>query len=158
MRCPFCGADDDRVVDSRAAEGGETVRRRRECAACGQRFSTLERVEMPTLVVRKRDGRLEPFDPERVLGGMRKATANLDIGPEAVRHAAAAVEARLRAAGRREITSEAVGTDVLAALRELHEVAYLRFASVYKGFTSGEDFARELRTLESRGGDPDRER
>ncbi|MEX0657800.1 MAG: transcriptional regulator NrdR [Egibacteraceae bacterium] len=152
MRCPYCGTDDDRVVDSRAAEDGAAVRRRRQCRACAQRFSTFERAEQPPLSVRKRDGLVEPFSREKVAAGMGKATKNLPVDAAAVRRSVARVEARVRATGAREVASETVGAEVMAALRELDPVAYVRFASVYKGFTSTEDFARELAAL---SGPPD---
>lgn len=148
MRCPYCEVDNDRVVDSRTAEGGAAVRRRRQCLACGHRFSTFERCEQDTLGVRKRSGELEPFDRAKLVAGMGKAAANLAVSADALRRAAAQVEARLRALGRREVTSERVGAEVLHALRDLDPVAYMRFASVYKGFTSPEDFRRELASLE----------
>jgi transcriptional repressor NrdR len=148
VRCPYCSRDDDRVVDSRAAEDGAAVRRRRECRACGQRFSTYERAERAPLMVRKRSGESEPYDRGKVLAGIEKATKNLALDADAARRAAAAVEARLRGLGLREVASEAVGTEVLAVLRDLDPVAYMRFASVYKGFTSPEDFRRELAVLE----------
>jgi transcriptional repressor NrdR len=147
VRCPHCEADDDRVVDSRAVESGKGIRRRRECVACGQRFSTYERVEQQALVVRKRDGDVEPFDSAKLRAGMAKATT-LPIGHAALQAAAARVEARVRALGQAEITSERLGQEVLDALRRLDPVAYLRFASVYKGFTSTEDFRRELELLD----------
>jgi transcriptional repressor NrdR len=148
VRCPYCSIDADRVVDSRAAEEGRAVRRRRECRSCGQRFSTYERAEQSALVVRKRNGTAEPYDRSKVLAGLAKATKNLEVDAEAVRRTAAGVEARLRAPGVREVPSEQVGAEVLAGLRELHHVAYVRFASVYKGFTSPDDFRRELAGLE----------
>lgn len=150
MRCPYCGTDDDRVIDSRAAEDGAAVRRRRECRACAQRFSTYERAEQLALAVRKRDGVVEPFDRDKVAAGMDKATKNLPVDAAALRRAVARVEARVRALGTREVASETVGAEVMAALRELDPVAYVRFASVYKGFTSTEDFARELAALGAR--------
>lgn len=148
MRCPYCSADDDKVVDSRPAEDGAAVRRRRECCACGQRFSTFERVEATPLNVRKRDGTVQPFDPQRVLRGIRRSAANLDLPAEALTHAAARVEGRIRERTGRVVDSEQIGIEVLDALRELNPVAYVRFASVYKGFTSPDDFVRELATLE----------
>jgi transcriptional repressor NrdR len=148
VRCPYCARDDDRVVDSRPAEGGAAVRRRRACNGCGQRFSTYERAEQTPLVVRKRSGETEPYSRDKVLAGIEKATKNLDVGPAALRRAAAAVEARLRSLGVREVASERVGATVLEVLRELDPVAYMRFASVYKGFTSPDDFRRELAVLE----------
>lgn len=148
MRCPFCAADADRVIDSRPAEDGAAIRRRRACGACGQRYSTYERVEMAALTVRKRSGETQPFDPERIHAGIRKATANLDIDGEDVRVAAARVEGAIRAVGSAEIGSDVVGEHVLEALRALHPVAYVRFASVHKSFTSPDDFAREVARLE----------
>jgi transcriptional repressor NrdR len=148
MRCPYCRTDDDRVVDSRAAEGGATIRRRRECRSCGQRFSTYERAETVALVIRKRSGDTESFQREKVQSGIEKAVKNLAVDEHAVRRTVARVEARVRTLGQREVSSSVVGAEVLDALRELDPVAYVRFASVYKGFTSPEDFARELATLE----------
>jgi transcriptional repressor NrdR len=146
VRCPYCSSDRDRVVDSRATEGGAAIRRRRECLVCGQRFSTYERAEHPALTVRKRSGEAEPFDRDKVAAGIAKASSTLDA--QAVRRAAARVEARVRAPGRRVVSSTAIGAAVLEALQELDPVAYMRFASVYKEFTSPEDFARELARLE----------
>ncbi|MDP9405680.1 MAG: transcriptional regulator NrdR [Actinomycetota bacterium] len=154
MRCPYCNADDDAVVDSRPAAGGATVRRRRACRVCGQRFSTVERVEHSPLAVRKRNGTSEPFDRAKLRSGVDKATTNLAVSPEAVARAVAGIEARVRGVGRSEVTSAAVGAEVLAALRTLHPVAYVRFASVHKGFTSPQDFARELAALEADAGPP----
>ncbi len=151
MRCPQCHIDDDRVVDSRSVEGGASVRRRRECNSCGQRFSTYERVEQQTLCVRKRTGELEPFDAAKLRSGMAKATT-LPIGHAALQRAATRVEARVRALGQVEVSSERVGKEVLDALRALDPVAYMRFASVYKGFTSTEDFRRELAQLDEAAG------
>lgn len=148
MRCPYCAADDDRVVDSRPADGGAAVRRRRQCHSCGQRFSTHERPEQSPLAVRKRNGTVEPYDREKVLAGILKATKNLAVGDDDARRAAARVEARLRGLNRRELPSETVGAEVLAALRDLDPVAYMRFASVYKVFTSPDDFRRELANLD----------
>lgn len=148
MRCPYCDVDDDRVIDSRAADNGDAIRRRRECRACGQRFSTYERAEHVPLTVRKRSGAVEPFQRDKVAAGIARATKNLDIDAEDLRRTVAQVEARVRSTGRTQVDSQLVGTEVLAALRDLHEVAYVRFASVYKGFTSPEDFRRELANLE----------
>jgi transcriptional repressor NrdR len=154
VRCPYCSADDDRVVDSRAAEDGAAIRRRRECAACGQRFSTYERPERTPLNVRKRSGETEPYDRGKLLAGIEKATKNLPLEADAARRAAAAVEARLRGLGVREVASEDVGREVLDVLRDLDPVAYMRFVSVYKGFTSPEDFRRELAVLEKESDQP----
>ncbi|MBU6233926.1 MAG: transcriptional regulator NrdR [Acidobacteria bacterium] len=147
MRCPFCSADDDRVVDSRTAEDGVAIRRRRECSACSQRFTTFERIEEVTLYVVKRSGDREPFDREKVIRGVLAACKNRPVDDGAAIALAASVEESMRLFGR-DVTTEEVGLATLEALRELDDVAYLRFASVYKGFEDANDFARELRNLE----------
>ncbi len=146
MRCPSCGANDDRVVDSRPADHGDAIRRRRECRACAARFTTFERVELPELLVRKRSGVLEPFDRGKVGEGMSRASKGR-VDAATLERAVNAVEASLRATSGREVTTEQVGLQVLAQLRELDEVAYVRFASVYKDFQGPEDFEKELSSL-----------
>ncbi|MFA9431190.1 transcriptional regulator NrdR [Egicoccus sp. AB-alg2] len=146
MRCPECGLDDDKVVDSRPTPDGAAIRRRRECRACGVRFTTFERVELPELLVRKRSGVVTPFSRQKVLDGMARA-AKGRVPQEDLEVAAARVEQQLRAAGGREVTSEQVGLKVLGQLHELDDVAYVRFASVYKDFQGPEDFEEALLTL-----------
>jgi transcriptional repressor NrdR len=146
VRCPHCGADDDRVVDSRPTPDAAAIRRRRSCNACSQRFTTFERVELPEVQVRKRSGRLVPFSRAKVLDGMARA-AKGRVEADELERAAAAVEREMRARGEREIPSEQVGLQVLAHLRELDPVAYVRFASVYKNFQGPEDFELELSEL-----------
>jgi transcriptional repressor NrdR len=146
VRCPTCGADDDRVVDSRPNPDGDAIRRRRECRACGERFTTFERVELPELLVRKRFGSAAPFSRTKVLEGMQRA-AKGRVEASQLEQAAVAVEQALRSGGRREVTSEQVGLQVLAQLRDLDPVAYVRFASVYKDFQGPEDFEKELHSL-----------
>jgi transcriptional repressor NrdR len=146
VRCPHCGADDDRVLDSRPTSDGSAIRRRRGCGACGQRFTTFERVELPGLQVRKRSGRLVPFSRAKVLDGMVRA-AKGRVEPDELEQAAATIERDLRARGEREVASEQVGLQVLHQLRELDPVAYVRFASVYKNFQGPEDFELELSEL-----------
>ncbi len=146
MRCPICGADDDRVVDSRPAAVGDAIRRRRECRSCGQRFTTFERIELPELLVRKRSGTVSPFSRAKVLEGMSRA-AKSRVPAADLERASAAVEAALRDLGAGEVTSEQVGLQVLTQLRELDHVAYVRFASVYKDFQGPEDFEQELSVL-----------
>jgi transcriptional repressor NrdR len=146
MRCPWCGADDDRVVDSRPADGGSAIRRRRQCASCGRRYSTYERIEDVGLVVRKRDGSTDPFRREKVTAGILKATKNRPVSEFQVEEVVDLVEERLRRKGP-EVTSQQVGIEVLQQLRKLDEVAYIRFASVYKDFQEITDFERELGTL-----------
>ena len=146
MRCPTCSVDHDRVVDSRPSADGAAIRRRRQCRACGERFTTFERIEQPELLVRKRAGTVAPFSREKVLSGMQRA-AQGRVAPAELDRAAVVVEQALRAQGEREIDSEQVGLQVLAQLRELDEVAYVRFASVYKAFQGPEDFEKELHSL-----------
>lgn len=146
MRCPACGADDDRVVDSRPSPDRDAVRRRRECLPCRTRFTTFERVELPELVVRKRNGTLTLFSRTKVLDGMSRSAKDRIPGEELER-ASFMVERGLRELGVREVSSEQVGLQVLAQLRELDPVAYVRFASVYKDFQGPEDFEKELHSL-----------
>jgi transcriptional repressor NrdR len=146
VRCPTCGADDDKVVDSRPSADGEAIRRRRECLACKVRFTTFERIELPELLVVKRSGSIVPFDRQNVFEGMsRSAKGRVPLTD--LEQAAASVERALRATGSRQITSEQVGLQVLGQLRELDPVAYVRFASVYKDFEGPEDFENELSEL-----------
>ena len=146
MRCPWCSHRDDKVVDSRAAEGGAAIRRRRECLRCGRRFTTYERLEPAGLVVVKRDGSKEPFDRTKVVQGVGRAIKNRPVTDERVAALAAAVEDKLRRRGR-VVTSQEVGLETLALLRQLDQVAYVRFASVYKDFQEVTDFERELGLL-----------
>jgi len=146
MRCPWCGRDDDRVVDSRAAERGAAIRRRRECRACGRRYSTFERLEDVGLTVIKRDGSKEPYDREKVLSGIRKALKNRPVDEDQVQTLATRVEERLRRKGP-QVTTQEVGLEVLSNLGKLDQVAYMRFASVYKDFQEVSDFERELGLL-----------
>ncbi|MCB2224018.1 MAG: transcriptional regulator NrdR [Actinobacteria bacterium] len=149
MQCPFCDAEDTRVVDSRPAEAGRAVRRRRECTECATRFTTYERMESVP-VVRKRDGTLEPFDTAKIHSGLAKALADRRVPAGAVEALVRAVEAEVADAGP-EVTTDEIGRIVLAGLRPLDEVAYLRFASVYKEFEGAGDFEREMAALEGDG-------
>jgi transcriptional repressor NrdR len=146
VRCPWCGVDDDRVVDSRQAEEGGAIRRRRECLGCGRRFTTFERVEEVPLWVVKRSGLREPFDRAKVVAGVRAACKNRPVSAEHMEELAQAVEDALRAETT-EPTSQQVGVAVLERLQGLDDVAYLRFASVYKDFRDVEDFRREVGDL-----------
>ncbi|HXF36300.1 MAG TPA: transcriptional regulator NrdR [Actinomycetota bacterium] len=146
MKCPWCDHEEDRVVDSRPTEGGAAIRRRRECLRCGRRFTTFERVEELGLVVIKRDGSKEPFERAKVVGGMRKAIKNRPVTEEQLERIAERVEERLRRKGP-EVTSQQVGLEVLAQLGKVDQVAYMRFASVYKDFQELTDFERELGLL-----------
>jgi transcriptional repressor NrdR len=146
MRCPWCGNEHDKVVDSRSAEGGGAIRRRRQCLKCGRRFTTFERVEQVGLTVVKRDGSKEPFDAAKIVAGVKKAIKNRPVSDEQVAELAARVEDRLRRRGS-VITTQEVGLEVLDQLRRVDDVAYLRFASVYKDFQELTDFERELGIL-----------
>ena len=146
MRCPSCTSVDDKVVDSRLADDGVAIRRRRECLECGRRFTTFERIEDVGLVVVKRSGVRQPFRREKIVAGVRAAAKNRPVGPEQFDSLAAEVEESLRFEGG-EVTSARVGAAVLERLRALDEVAYVRFASVYKGFDDPSDFEREIGLL-----------
>jgi len=137
---------DDKVVDSRAADDGVAIRRRRECLACGRRFTTYERLEEVPLTVLKRSGQRVAFDRNKIVDGVKAASKNRPVGEDAMQVLAADVEEAMRMIGS-DVTSQQVGVAVLERLRELDEVAYLRFASVYKGFSGALDFEREAGML-----------
>lgn len=144
MHCPFCRHPDSRVVDSREADEGQAIRRRRSCPECGRRFTT---VETAILAVVKRSGVTEPFSREKVMRGVRRACQGRHVAEDALHLLAQQVEDTIRAAGSPEVPSNEVGLAILGPLRELDEVAYLRFASVYRSFSSAEDFEQEIRSL-----------
>jgi transcriptional repressor NrdR len=146
VRCPWCSVDDDRVVDSRLADEGAAIRRRRECLSCGRRFTTFERVDELPLWVVKRSGDREPFDRTKIVAGVRAATKNRPVSDDAMAELAQRVEDALRERGS-EPTSQQVGLAVLEQLKALDDVAYVRFASVYKGFEDVGDFEREVGLL-----------
>lgn len=145
VRCPSCEHMDDKVVDSRSNEDGQSIRRRRECLECGTRFTTFERIEESALVVLKSDGRTEPYDRTKLERGILAAAKGRPVDAEHAASIAQDVEALGRRRG--EITSTLIGLRVLDRLRALDEVAYLRFASVYKGFNDPTDFEKELDLL-----------
>lgn len=144
MRCPWCASLEDKVVDSRAAEDGGAIRRRRECLDCNRRFTTFERIEEVPLVVIKRNGQREAFERTKVLNGLRAATKNLPGTAQLVDSLASDLEEQMRVEGQ-EVSSDAIGRAVLERLRHLDGVAYVRFASVYKNFTDPAEFANEVR-------------
>ncbi len=146
VRCPWCLSLDDKVVDSRLGEDGAAIRRRRECLSCNRRFTTYERLEEAPLWVVKRAGEREPFDRAKVVAGVRAATKNRPVGEDELDDIAQQVEESLRGQGA-EVTSQLIGVAVLDRLRQVDEVAYLRFASVYKGFEDVGDFQREVGLL-----------
>lgn len=146
MRCPWCLVDDDRVVDSRQAEDGAAIRRRRHCLSCGRRYTTFERVEELPLIVVKRSGARQSFDRAKLIGGLEAAAKNRPVSAAQLDDVARSVEEELREA-HAEVSSEVVGRTVLERLRVLDQVAYVRFASVYKGFEAVDDFRREVGLL-----------
>jgi transcriptional repressor NrdR len=149
MRCPKCGDQDDKVIDSRASREGATIRRRRECAKCGHRFTTYEEVEHEGLMVLKRDGRREEFSRDKLFSGIKKACQKRPISPKAiddlVDHIVAVVTEKFEG----EVPGEFVGKIVMEGLRELDDVAYVRFASVYRRFEEATDFVHEVKKLEA---------
>ena len=144
MRCPYCRHADSRVVDSREADDGALIRRRRSCPECGKRFTT---VEEAVLAVVKRSGVTEPFSRTKIIGGVRKACQGRPVDEDSIALLAQRVEEAVRAGGAAEVPSHEVGLAILGPLRELDEVAYLRFASVYRSFESLSDFEREIDAL-----------
>ncbi|HLV58793.1 MAG TPA: transcriptional regulator NrdR [Natronosporangium sp.] len=144
MRCPYCRHADSRVVDSREADDGALIRRRRQCQECGKRFTT---VEEAVLAVVKRSGVTEPFSRAKIIAGVRKACQGRPVDDDAIALLAQRVEETIRARGAAEVPSQDVGMAILGPLRELDEVAYLRFASVYRSFESLSDFEREIAAL-----------
>ncbi|MEV0681537.1 transcriptional regulator NrdR [Actinosynnema sp. NPDC050436] len=144
MRCPFCRNSDSRVVDSREVDEGQVIRRRRSCSSCGRRYTT---VEEAVLAVVKRSGVTEPFSRDKVVTGVRRACQGRPVDEDAFHLLAQRVEESIRATGCAEIPSHEVGLAILGPLRDLDEVAYLRFASVYRSFSSVEDFEKEIADL-----------
>jgi transcriptional repressor NrdR len=144
VNCPFCRNVDSRVVDSRSADDGTSIRRRRQCPGCGRRFST---VETASLTVVKRSGATEPFSRVKIISGVRKACQGRPVGEDDLARLAQRVEEGIRATGAAEIDAHEVGMSILGPLRELDEVAYLRFASVYRAFDSLEDFEDAISLL-----------
>jgi transcriptional repressor NrdR len=146
MHCPFCRNPDSRVIDSRAADDGAAIRRRRSCPECGRRFTTQEIVLQ---MVAKRCGVTEPFSREKIIAGVRRACQGRPVDEDALAQLGQRVEETIRATGNAEVPSHEIGLAILGPLRELDEVAYLRFASVYRGFESLEDFEKEIQSLRS---------
>jgi transcriptional repressor NrdR len=149
MRCPKCGCQDDKVIDSRASREGATIRRRRECAKCTHRFTTYEEVEHEGLMVLKRDGRREEFSREKLLSGIRKACQKRPISPKAIDDLVDHIVATVTEKFEGEVPGEFVGKIVMEGLRDLDDVAYVRFASVYRRFQEATDFVHEVKKLEA---------
>lgn len=151
MRCPFCKENDDRVIDSRASEGGAAIRRRRECLRCKRRFTTYERVEEGVrLSVIKRDGTRVPYDRSRILEGLRRAAYKRPIRPEQLEQIVDEVEEYLVSNFEKEVSSQTIGEKVAEVLRRVDRVAYVRFASVYRQFQDVGDFIEEARDVMER--------
>ncbi len=147
MRCPFCGHDETKVVDSRVSESQDAIRRRRECLSCEQRFTTYERVEEMPLMVLKKDGHREPFDRGKLMRGLVVATVKRNVTAQQLEGLIDDVEAELHNSFRYEISAKQLGDLVLEQLKGLDRVAYVRFASVYKDFQDLDEFTRELKGL-----------
>lgn len=147
MRCPKCGCEESKVVDSRPSESNDAIRRRRECTRCGFRFTTYERCEEVPLLVIKRDGHKEPFDRQKLMRGLLAATVKRDVPMSALTGLIDNIESSLRDTGRTEVSSVDLGSMVLKRLVSLDKVAYVRFASVYRDFKDVDEFSEELRSL-----------
>ncbi|MEI8041012.1 MAG: transcriptional regulator NrdR [Verrucomicrobiota bacterium] len=150
MRCPKCGCQDDKVIDSRASREGATIRRRRECIACAFRFTTYEEVEHVGLVVLKRDGRREEFSKEKLMSGIRKACQKRPISPKDVEDLVEKIVNEVTDKHEREVLGEFIGKLVMNELRQVDDVAYVRFASVYRRFQEATDFVHEVKKLEGK--------
>jgi transcriptional repressor NrdR len=151
MRCPECGCQDDKVIDSRASREGATIRRRRQCIACGFRFTTYEEVEHTGLLVLKRDRRREEFSKEKLMSGIKKACQKRPISPKVIEDLVEKIVNEVSDKYEREVPGEVIGTLVMNELRQIDEVAYVRFASVYRRFQEATDFVHEVKKL---GGKP----
>lgn len=149
MRCPFCGEPDTKVIDSRLANEGDSVRRRRECLTCGERFTTFETAELVMPRIVKRDGTRVPFDEEKLRLGIMRALEKRPVQLEAIEAAIHRIKYKLRATGDREVKARQVGEWVMDELRELDEVAYVRFASVYRSFQDVNAFREEIERMQS---------
>lgn len=150
MKCPFCGEIDNKVIDSRLSKEGLVIRRRRECLACTRRFTTYENVEKIPIMIVKKDGRREAYNRDKVGAGIKRACEKRDISMETIEGFLDELEGDLREMGKKEIPSHDIGERIMAKLHELDDVAYVRFASVYREFKDVNDFVEELKSLLSR--------
>jgi transcriptional repressor NrdR len=149
MRCPKCGFLEDKVIDSRASREGNTIRRRRECLSCAHRYTTYEEIEKPSrLLVLKRDGRHEEFSRTKLITGIQRACQKRPVTPEAIEELADQIYASLGSSFDREVNYREIGERVMSGLRGLDKVAYIRFASVYRGFEEADEFVHEVKKLE----------
>ncbi len=147
MRCPFCGHAEDRVIDSRPSEEGAAIRRRRECLSCGARFTTYEKIENLPLLVVKKDGTRQPFDREKLISGILKSCEKRPVSTAQVEQLVNTIEAQSQNALKREVSSREIGEMVMEGLKEIDEVAYVRFASVYRQFRDVNSFLDELNEM-----------
>jgi transcriptional repressor NrdR len=147
VRCPFCKGEEDKVVDSRASGGGSVIRRRRKCKSCGRRFTTYERIERSPLRVIKKDGRREDFDRENILKGLKKACHKRNVPTEVLDEVLADIEREIYETYEREVPTSVIGEKVMAALRKIDDVAYVRFASVYREFKDVTEFLSEIEQI-----------
>lgn len=148
MHCPFCSENDTKVIDSRLVADGHQVRRRRQCLGCGERFTTFESAELVMPKVIKSNGNREPFNEDKMVGGIQRALEKRPVSADAMELAISQIKSKLRATGEREVPSEMIGNLVMAQLRELDKVAYIRFASVYRSFEHIKEFGEEIAKLE----------
>ncbi len=147
MHCPFCATDDTKVIDSRLVSGGHQVRRRRECLACHERFTTFESAELVMPRIVKRDGSREPFNEEKMSNGLLRALEKRPVSTEQVELSINTIKSQLRATGEREVSSEMLGNLIMDQLKDLDKVAYVRFASVYRSFEDVREFGEEIARL-----------
>lgn len=148
MHCPFCSANDTKVIDSRLVADGHQVRRRRQCLACNERFTTFEAAELVMPRVIKSNGNREPFDEDKMVNGMHRALEKRPVSADSVELAISVIKSKLRATGEREVPSDMIGNLVMEQLKELDKVAYIRFASVYRSFEDIREFGEEIAKLE----------
>ncbi|MCD2434798.1 transcriptional regulator NrdR [Acidaminococcus sp. NSJ-142] len=152
MKCPFCSYGDSRVVDSRSIDNGASIRRRRECPKCGRRFTTYEKYEQVPLLVIKKDGRREMFDNKKLLAGLLRAFEKRPFSYEQIQSLASQIEGELRASGENEIKSTQIGETVMKYLEKIDQIAYVRFASVYRQFADVNSFMQEIQNMLKKGG------
>ncbi|WP_192889268.1 transcriptional regulator NrdR [Vibrio bathopelagicus] len=148
MHCPFCSENDTKVIDSRLVADGHQVRRRRQCLACSERFTTFESAELVMPKVIKSNGNREPFNEDKMVGGVQRALEKRPVSADAIELAISTIKSQLRATGEREVSSEMIGNLVMGQLKELDKVAYIRFASVYRSFEDIREFGEEIAKLE----------
>ncbi|MDR9827569.1 transcriptional regulator NrdR [Vibrio sp. FNV 38] len=149
MHCPFCAENDTKVIDSRLVADGHQVRRRRQCLACSERFTTFETAELVMPKVIKSNGNREPFNEDKMVGGLQRALEKRPVSADSVELAISMIKSKLRATGEREVSSDMIGNLVMEQLKELDKVAYIRFASVYRSFEDIREFGEEIAKLEN---------